>query len=398
MVWAKTSLEYGRLPISSFFKTTFPKGVVMNYIMNGADLHDNTIVATIAQNAEAPVARTYENTRKGRDGMVRDMKKIGEGLEDVRFVVAYEASSQGFGLYDDLVDAGVECYVLAPTKIARSIRQKYSKNDDLDAQHILELLRGHLMAGNALPAIWVPDKQTRDDREIVRARLDAAEKLTAVKTQVQTLLKRNGIRQPFEAGRRTKKYRAWLKGLTAGATPLRFGARHTLASLMRQLEFLESEIETLNGLVETLSQDARWAEGVDELIKIPGVGILIAMVFLTEIGDMSRFKNRKQVGSYLGLTPSCHESGESGDRKGHITHQGPQRLRKMLNQAIWSRVRCDRKEKTRFDEQVERNPKHKKIAVVAAMRRLGVTMWHRGLEAQQRSQAFEQMQPSMSLS
>ena len=37
-----------------------------------------------------------------------------------RVVFAYEASGQGFGLYDDLTDAGIECYVLAPTHLPHS--------------------------------------------------------------------------------------------------------------------------------------------------------------------------------------------------------------------------------------------------------------------------------------
>jgi transposase len=371
-----------------FLKTIFPKGVVMNYIMDGIDLHDDMIVSRIAKNAEESVKRSYKNTRAGRIALIRDLKALAECLPQTRIVAAYEASSQGFGLYDDLADAGIECFVLAPTKIARSIRQKFSKNDDLDAQHILEILRAHVMAGNPLPSIWVPDKETRDDREIVRARIDAAEKLTSVKAQVQMLLKRNGVRQPAKMGRWTKKYRAWLNGMTGGATPLRFGAMHTLKSLLRQLDFLEEEIERLDGLVETLSQTARWAESADELMKQDGVGILVAMVFLTEMGDLSRFKGRKQVGSYLGLAPSCHESGESNDRKGHITHQGPRRVRKLLCQAIWPRMRKDENAKAAYKRHAARNPNHKKIAAVAAMRRLGVILWHRGLEAQQRSGAF----------
>jgi transposase len=370
----------------------------MNYIIAGLDLHDETIVARIAKNRASSVKLTYKNTRNGREEMIKHLISLAAALPEARIVAVYEASSQGFGLYDDLTEAGIECYVLAPTKIARSIRQSFSKNDDLDAQHILELLRGHLMAGNPLPSIWVPDKEGRDDREIVRARLDAASKQTVVKTQVQTLLKRNGLRQPSNmVSRWTKKYRAWLRGLAGGATPLAWGARNVLSSLMRQLEFLEEEIERLDGLVEALSQTARWALGVDELTKQIGVGLLTAMVFLAEMGDLNRFESRKQVGSYLGLAPACHESGESNDRKGHITHQGPERVRKVLCQAIWVRIRHDANERRRYDKQAFRNPKHKKIAVVAAMRRLAVILWHRGLEAQQRSRAFEkEPQPSLS--
>jgi transposase len=361
-----------------------------NYIIAGIDLHDNMMVVRVAKNTEKSVRLTYRNTRAGRGALVRDLKARASDAGEALIVAAYEASSQGFGLYDDLMECGIVCHVFAPTEMERSARAADSKNDDRDAEQILGILRAHLLAGNSLPSIWVPDKETRDDREIVRARLDAASKLTAIKAQVQTLLKRNSVREPADTLTRwTKKYRAWLAGLTGGATPLAFGARNVLKSLLRQLEFLEDEIERLDSLVETLSAMARYALTADELMKQKGVGLLTAMVFLTEMGDLSRFKNRKDVGSYLGLAPTCHESGEANDRKGHITHRGPHRVRKVLCQAVWARVRHDKKETERYDKQVARNPKHKKIAVVAAMRRLAVILWHKGLEAQQRAGVFQ---------
>ena len=83
--------------------------------------------------------------------------------------------------------------------------------------------------------------------------------------------------------------------------------------------------------------------------------------------------------------PSSDESGEADDRKGHITHQGPGRVRKVLCQAVWGRVRSDPEEAEVYRRMVERNPKHKKIAVVGCMRRLAILMWHLGLEAQRRA-------------
>jgi transposase len=101
-----------------------------------------------------------------------------------------------------------------------------------------------------------------------------------------------------------------------------------------------------------------------------------------EVGDFSRFRRRRQVGSYWGLTPSSQESGETNDRKGHITHQGSPRVRRMLCQGTWARVRHDPAERSVYDRLVERNPKRKKIALVALMRRLSVRLWHVGLRAQ----------------
>jgi transposase len=112
-----------------------------------------------------------------------------------------------------------------------------------------------------------------------------------------------------------------------------------------------------------------------------GGGVLTALVFFTEMGEPGRFANRRQIGAYLGLVPSSQESGEATDRKGHLTHQGSSRVRKVLCQATWARVRNDPQEKAAYERIKAKNPKHKKIAVVASMRRLAVRMWHRGLAA-----------------
>ena len=238
-------------------------------------------------------------------------------------------------------------------------------------------MRGHYLAGNALPAVWIPDVQTRDDREVVRARLDTQDKCVAVKAQIRTLLKRNGAERPagLSAGW-TREFRAWLDALSVCDTPLNWGARQHLGSLLRQMKNLEEEVQTLEYSVGTLATQPRHATRVERLTKLKGVGVLSAMVFLVEIGRPQRFANRRQIAAFVGLVPSSHESGETGDKKGHITHQGPARLRYILCQAVWNRVRGDPLEKAAYERLVARNPKHKKIAVVAAMRRLVIRMWH----------------------
>jgi len=244
------------------------------------------------------------------------------------------------------------------------------KNDEHDAQLILEVLRGHLLAGNKLPSIWIPDDATRVDRETVRARLDVGHKVTGVKTQVQTLLKMRRLRKPEAVGDSwTRPHRRWLASLCTGTA--RWPA---LATLLRQLAALEKEIATLDREVAALSETPRYRETACKLVEqIKGVGLLTAMVFLTEMGDLGRFSNRRQVGAYLGLVPSSHDSGET-DRKGHITREGSSRVRRVLCQATWSRVKHDPAARAVYDRLVRRNPKHKKIAVVAVMRRLSVLM------------------------
>jgi transposase len=359
------------------------KGTGMdNFIFVGNDLHDKNMLLRVALNKTAPVTRSFSNDAEGHMRMIAELKRRALEAGGARVIVAYEASGLGYALRDELLAAGIECVVLAPSKMAASPKQRCAKTDEKDAERILELLRGHYLAGNDLPAVWVPDLQTRDDREVLRARLDAQEKSSEIKTQIVTLLKRNGLRKTEDLGGNwTKKYRLWLIKLRDCRAPLMEGARLHLGSLLRQLEAVEKEVATLTGQVETLAEAPRHAPRVTKLRALKAVGPLTAMVFLTEMGDLTRFKNRRQVGAYLGLVPSSFETGETNDRKGHITHQGPARVRFVLNQAVWNIIRFDPDERIVYDRIVAKNPKHKKIAVVAVMRRLAVRLWHAGQNA-----------------
>ena len=155
------------------------------YVLVGCDLHDRTMLLKMSLNQGAAEKRSFENTRERRKVMIVELQR--RALQhQAQVVFAYEASGLGFGLYDELTASGIRCHVLAPSKIKRSPKQRRSKTDEKDAEHILELLRGHYLAGNELPDVWIPDLQTRDDRELVRARLDAQDKCSTVKTQVRT--------------------------------------------------------------------------------------------------------------------------------------------------------------------------------------------------------------------
>jgi len=355
---------------------------VDNHIMVGADVHEKSMMLKIAVGRGGARKRSFINDPEGRRAMISHLKESAHEIGAERISLVYEASSLGFRLYDELTEAGIHCAVVAPTKIVRSMKDRRRKTDERDAELLLELLRGHVLAGNDLPRVWAPDAATRDDREIVRARLDVAEKLTGVKAQARTLLKRQPLEKPSGLGQGwTKAYRAWLRGLVRGPGPLPYGARRALESLLRQMRGLEEEIERLDDEVAALSEQAAYAKPARELMQVKGVGLHTAMVYLTEMGSLKRFGNRKQIGAYLGLVPSAHESGQSGERKGHITHHGPWRVRRVLCQAVWARIRSHRPTQADYERLVARNPKHKKIAVVAMMRRLAVQLWHVGLAA-----------------
>lgn len=349
------------------------------FIMVGCDLHDRSMLLKIAVGREISAKRSWINDPSGRAAMIADLKHRAGAVGTSRIVFAYEASGLGFTLYDELAAASIECHVLAPTLIERSVKHEHRKTDERDAERILAVLRAWLLAGNPLPEVWIPDRQTRDDREVVRMRLEVADKLVRCKCQIRCLLKRNNTPKPPMkpwAG----DYDVWLNHQATSALP--HGAGLGLSSLLRQVEHLESEREVLSAAVRELSRTDRYGKQATALIEQQqGVGVLTAMVFLTEIGDVKRFTSRQQVGSFLGLTPNSFETGQTNDRKGHISRQGPGRIRKVLCQAVWSSLNCDEKAKAKYARVAEKNPGHRKKAVVALMRDLGIAMWHKALAA-----------------
>jgi transposase len=359
----------------------------LNYIFVGCDSHDKTLVTKIAMNREKTETKGFAANGSGRQKLIDNLRERSQAAGGAKVVVAYEASGNGFILCDAIKAAGFECHVLAPTKIERSTKQKRNKNDDRDADHLLEILRGHYLAGNRMPSVWIPDLQTRDDREPVRRQHELGHKRTVVKTQIQMLLKRHGLEKPAGTGQSwTKRYRDWLKGLTERADG-QWGMQTALASLLRHLDFLEQESEQMTTAMKELAAKPRLKPIIDAMLQEKGVGLTTALKYTTDIGDFTRFRRGRQVGAFYGLVPSSNESGETHDRKGHITREGSPSGRQVICQSTWSRVRHDKHEREVYLRLIEKNPKKKKIALVACMRRLTVKLWHVGLEAQFKMQS-----------
>jgi transposase len=346
--------------------------------MIGCDLHDRSMTLKVAVDKDNAIKKTFDTADVPE--MIAWVKEFAERNQAPRIVFAYEASGQGFGLYDTLTEAGIECYVLAPTHLAQSAHRRKNKTDDKDAQMILDEVRGYLLGGRKLPNVWVPNPQTRDDREPVRMRLELAQQRTRIKNQIRNLAKRNKLSFPAwftRSGDWSKRSVQWLRDVAGGqAAELGSGARSALGTLVNLHEKICEELRSLDRAIAALAKSDRYASTFRKLMLMPGVGTLSAMTFLTELGDLDRFANRRQLAAYLGLVPQVFESGERDDRKGHITHQGPARVRHVLCQAAWAALRCSEKWKTTYDNIKRGMKKRSKIAIVAVMRRLAIAMWH----------------------
>lgn len=344
------------------------------------DLHQNKMLAGIAKDRDRPVFTEYDTDWDvGVAKLISRLHRLRERNCGCEIWVAYEASGCGFRLADRMMDEGFRVAVLAPTNLPVTPRSRSQKTDKRDVIRILEVLRGHVLAGNNLPEVWIPPVELRDDREVVRRRLELAERLADVKNKVHGLLRRYGLKRPESIKSLwTKKYVRWLHSLVE---LLEWGAGRTLSSFLRELDFYMQECEAMEDDMRRLAESGRYRRQVEALTSFKGVRTLTAMVFLVELGDMNRFPNRRAIGNYLGLTPRSWESGEDDDRKGRISKQGPPRVRKVLNQAAWSLVRWDPYWRCWYEDHVamarkKNKKKGKRKTIVAVMRHLSIMMWH----------------------
>lgn len=349
--------------------------------MVGCDLHDRSMRLKVAVGKSEPHEKSFRNDGDGRCRMVEYLVEWARKHGSQRIVFVYEASGQGYGLWDLLTEYGLEAYVLSPTHLPKSRKSKKNKTDSKDALMLLEAARAFVLAGNDLPIVWTPPQRLRYDRELLRGRLEAAEAVTRIKLQTFSLLKRYGVSLPewFCKNRDwSRRFVGWLKEQVKRLDQV---LRPVLSTLIARFQLMHKQVSEFGRHLRKLAKTDRYRAGVAALCELPGVGLLTALTFLTEMGDLTRFSNRREVAAYLGLCPSAFESGQADDRKGHITRQGPGRVRKVLCQAAWTRVRCDQPTRAAWEKIQGGKAGRKKKAIVAIMRKLGILMWHRALAA-----------------
>jgi hypothetical protein len=95
--------------------------------------------------------------------------------------------------------------------------------------------------------------------------------------------------------------------------------------MIEQIELLESQISEIEKIIEQL-----YSKFDCKLTKIPGMGITLAAVILSEIGDISRFHDPKQLTAFAGLDPVLKQSGMNKGLGYHMSKRGSPYLRRAL--------------------------------------------------------------------
>ena len=236
----------------------------------------------------------------------------------------YEAGPTGFGLYRAAIAAGIDMRVVAPGKTPRG-RSDRVKTDRKDA----ELLARLLLAGSLQP-IMVPSPAVEAARELVRAHDAIRRDLMTARHRVSKQLLRHGQVYP-RPSTWTAAHRTWLsrRQFDELASELAF------ADAMAAVDGLTARKSALAERLSRLATDERWWPTVARLRCFRGIDTLTALALHLELaGDWHRFARAPALGSWLGLTPSLSQSGESA-RSGSITKTGSTLARRLLVEAAW---------------------------------------------------------------
>ncbi|MDQ3768490.1 MAG: IS110 family transposase [Actinomycetota bacterium] len=236
----------------------------------------------------------------------------------------YEAGPTGFGLYRAATAAGVAMQVIAPGKTPRGPSDRV-KTDRKDA----ELLARLLLAGS-LTRVVVPPPEVEAARELTRAHDACRRDLMTARHRVSKMLLRHG-RVYAKSATWTAAHRRWLS-LQRFDEP---ASGMVFADLVAAVDGLSSRKASIALRLSELATDERWWPTVARLRAFRGIDTLTAFSLHLELGgDWQRFERATALSSWLGLTPSLNQSGESS-RQGSITKTGSVLARRLLVESAW---------------------------------------------------------------
>ncbi len=272
----------------------------------------------------------------------------------------YESGFSGFTACRRLRQLGVNCQVVHAADVPVSQKEKLQKTDTIDSRRLARMLRG-----KELEAIHIPEVELEADRALMRLRQRLVKDISRIKNRVKSLLFQFGIAIPdrLTAGQSrywSQAYLNWLENLAPAEPSL----KQTLQSCIRIGKLLRVELLKVNKQIRELARQERYQQKVGLLIGIPGIGLISAMLLLTQLGDLQRFQTEDDLCQYVGLVPKMEGSGDKL-QVGKMLNRGRKELKIVLIEISWVAVSKDPALMCKFNELAKRMHKNKAIIRIA---------------------------------
>lgn len=287
----------------------------------------------------------------------------------------YEAGRDGFWLHRALLARGIANVVVDASSIEVNRRARRAKSDRLDNAKLNEMLvRYHAGEHRVWHVVRVPSEADEDRRHLERERQTLIQERTRLRNRMQGLLATQGVTLALvgDVGAALGRVRRWDR------TPLPPGL---VARLQREWAWLERVTAALAGLEgerrTAIAAETATAQCSRRLARLRAIGPTIAWTLASEVFGWRTFRNRREVGSLVGLTPTPYQSGAAHRELG-IAKSGNPHLRALAVELAWLWVRyqpgsaLSRWYQARY---ARGGPRLRRIGIVALARKLVIALW-----------------------
>lgn len=262
----------------------------------GIDLHRRRSVI-VRKDAEGEILATIQIDNEAM-ALAEAVAAAGEHPE-----VVLEATYGWYWAADVLTELGARVHLAHP--LGNNWGHRRVKNDQRDAEDLIDLLRLGRLA-----EAYVAPPGLRQLRELVRHRAKLVALRSSLKAQVHAVLAKQGVAVNASdlfgvAGR------SFLD-----TVPLDGAYRMRVDSLLELIDRFDDQVADFEELVADVLADH---PGYHAIQAIPGVGPVLAAVFLAEVGDAARFASPAHLCSWAGLTPTHRESHHRPPRPNNQT-------------------------------------------------------------------------------
>ena len=248
----------------------------------------------------------------------------------------YESGFTGFSTYYSLAEHGIDCVIAHAADIPTGQNESVMKSDAVDSEKLARTLRDNSLKNT----VHIPSRGILDHRGVVRYRKHLQDTMSGCKARIKHLLYSNGVVIPecFSSSRShwSRSFMQWLKNDVELLSP----TKRTLEWQLEHIEILRSEVLAITREIRELSRSEYYDDKIRLIRSVPGIGLITGMTLLVELENVERFGSERSFASYLGLVPTCRNSGEK-TRTGEITFRGNNRLRIMLIESSWVAIGRD---------------------------------------------------------
>jgi transposase len=265
----------------------------MKELMAGLDLHSNNIVAGIVDKEGRHIAHGKLACA------LTDVLGFLDPFKDRLHSLAVESTFNWYWLVDGLKAHGFNVLLANPTKIKTSCGLKHS-DDTSDAFLLAELTRLGI-----LPTGYIYDPKLRPVRDLLRRRMSLVQHRTALLLSFKSLYLRTTGKKLSSSEFRELDVQGIQKLYPDQANQV------VALALSGHIEQFNETIDTFEKVV---LKTARSMPYYQNLLTLPGVGMILGMTITMEVGQIQRFSSPEKFASYCRTVDATRLS--NGKKKG----------------------------------------------------------------------------------